>query len=140
MDTATRIITLKLPEPIYERYKEQAEHSRRSVEDELLEVVSEAAPAKGLAPELAKEITTMSLLSDKALWKVARSRMPAKALTQLRQLNHKQQKEGRASLTQEETQILNQLGEEYDRYLVLRSHAVMLLKKRGFDVSKFFEG
>src|SRR6476469_7140043 len=101
MDTTTRNITLKLPEPIYNRYKEQAEHSQRTIEDELLEVVSEAAPEKGLPLELAKEVAALNLFSDKALWKVTRSRMPAKALTRLRQLNHKQQKDGRASLSQE---------------------------------------
>jgi hypothetical protein len=137
MDATTKNITLKVPEPIYERYKQQAEQSQRTVEDELLAVVSEAAPEKGLPPELAKEMAAMNLYSDKALWKVARSRLPAKALTRLRQLNHKQQ--GRATLLNEELQILNELGEQYDRYILLRSHAILLLKKRGYDVSKFFE-
>jgi hypothetical protein len=135
----TKSVTLDLPEPLYERYKQLAAQTSRSVEDELLEVVLEAAPEEGLSPELAKETAAMNLFNDKDLWKVARRRMPARPLNQLRQLNHKQQKAGQASLTQEAIQTMTRLGDEYDRYILLRSQAVMLLKKRGYDVSKFFE-
>ncbi len=90
MDTET--ITLQVPKLIYEQYKQRAKNSHRSIEDELLKVVSEAAPSKDLPPKLAEEIKAMELFSDKALWKAARSRLPA---TELNQLNYKQQKKGR---------------------------------------------
>lgn len=80
---ATKTVTLELPEPLYERYKQLAAQTGRSVEDELLEVILEAAPQEGLPPDLAKETAAMNLFNDKDLWKVARSRMPLRSLNQL---------------------------------------------------------
>lgn len=131
----TRTITLDLPEGVYEQYRQKAEYTQRTVEDEVLEVIAEAAPDAGLPPELAKEIAAMSLYSDKALWKAARTAMPAKMLNQLKQLNYKQQKEGHDSLSEEERQLHTELGYQYDRYILLRAHAAMLLKRRGHDIS-----
>jgi Spy/CpxP family protein refolding chaperone len=50
--------------------------------------------------------------------------------------NHKQQKYGQTSLTQLERQTLEELGYQYDRSILLRSQAMLLLKERGHDISK----
>jgi Arc-like DNA binding domain len=42
---AVQAVTLHLPSPLYERLKERAEQTHRSVEAELLEVVAAAVPA-----------------------------------------------------------------------------------------------
>ncbi len=89
-----------------------------------------------LSPELDEELTAMNSFSDKALWKTARSHLSAKEAQTLRQLNHRQQKYGQASLTQSERQTLEELGYQYDRSILLRSQAILLLKERGHDITK----
>ncbi len=131
----TKAITLNIPQPIYEHFKQRAEQFQRTIEDELLQVVSSAAPEEGLPLALAEEIESMTLFSDKALWKAARSRLPAAQLKKLNQLNYKQQKEGRATLTEDELKVLNELLYQHDRFILIRAHAAVLLKRRGHDIS-----
>lgn len=57
-----------------------------------------------------QEVAALSSMGDKALWKVARTHLPAKDAQKLRQLNHKQQKYGRTSLSELELQTLEELG------------------------------
>jgi|GEM_PF-2402102 len=92
-----------------------------------------------LPPELVQELTELSSLNDKALLKAARNHLPAKDAQRLRQLNHKQQKYGRSSLTQAESRELEDLGYQYDRHILLRSQAIVLLKERGYDISKLLK-
>ena len=88
-----------------------------------------------LLPELRKELADLTLLNDKALWKVARSRVPVKSQRRFSQINYKQQKEGRASLTPEEIQEAEQLIYQLDRCMLLRAEAAVLLMNRGYDIS-----
>lgn len=92
-----------------------------------------------LPPDLIEELAAMNSYSDKALWKAARSHLSAKEAQKLRQLNHKQQKYGRTSLSLQELQILEELGDQYDRSVLLRSQALLLLKERGHDISKILK-
>ncbi len=85
-----------------------------------------------LPAELADQIAALNSFSDKALWKVARSRMPVKSVRQLEQLHFKRLKEG---LTESEVQTSRELVAIYNRYMLTRAHAAVLLKERGFDVS-----
>ena len=105
----------------------------------MLQAVAASAPPEGISPELAKEVEALKSLSDKALWKTARSRLSAKEAGKARQLNYKQQKEGANSLSHSERQILDELLYQYDRRLLIRSHSILLLKERGFDISKLLK-
>lgn len=89
-----------------------------------------------LSPELVKELLAMNSFSDKVLWKTVLSRPSARDAQKLRQLNHKQQKYGQASLTQLERQSLEDLGYQYDRSILLRPQAILLLKERGHDITR----
>jgi plasmid stability protein len=87
---AVQAVTLHLPSPLYERLKERAEQTHRSVEAELLEVVATAVPvADDLPADLAQMISPLALLDDKALWRAARSHLPAEAAAQMEQLHLK---------------------------------------------------
>ncbi len=85
--------------------------------------------------ELKQEVAALYSMSDKALWKVARNHLSVKDARKLRQLNHKQQKYGSTSLAEVELQRLEELGYHYDRHILLRSQAMLLLKERGHDIS-----
>jgi plasmid stability protein len=131
-------VTLHLPSPLYERLKRRAEQTHRSVEAELLEVVAAAVPvADDLPADLAQAISPLSLLDDEALWRAARSHLPAAAAAQLEQLHLKHQREG---LTGSEVETLGGLMRRYERAMLVRAQAAALLKKRGYDVSELLAG
>jgi plasmid stability protein len=92
---AVQAVTFHLPSPLYERLKQRAEQTHRSVEAELLEVVAAAVPvADDLPADLAQVIAPLAPLDDKALWRAARSHLPAEAAAQMEQLHLKRQRQG----------------------------------------------
>ena len=130
---AVRSITLNLPSALYNRLKQRAEQTRRTVEAELLEVVATAVPiADELPPDLAEAISPLALLDDEALWRAARSHLPAEAASQMEELHLKRQREG---LSEAEQQTLARLVRQYERAMLVRAQAAALLKQRGHDVS-----
>ena len=130
-------ITLNLPGPLYNRLKQRAEKSRRSIEAELLEVVATAVPAADELPaDLNEAVSPLLLLDDNALWRAARSHLPQAAAAQLESLHLKRQREG---LTESETQTLNGLVRQYERYMLVRAQATALLKQRGHKVDELID-
>jgi hypothetical protein len=126
-----KTVTLQIPETVYLKYKQRAEQTNRTIEAEVLEAVSIAAPDNALPAELAEELNAMTLYTDEALKKIVRTKIPAKDRQQMRQLNHKQQKEGRVSLSDAELETLDELGNAYDRHVLIRSQALFWLQQRG---------
>ena len=127
-------ITVNLPSALYNRLKRRAEQTRRTVEAELLEVVATAVPiADELPPDLAEAISPLALLDDEALWRAARSHLPAEAASQMEELHLKRQREG---LSEAEQQTLAGLVRQYERAMLVRAQAAALLKQRGHDVSE----
>ena len=135
---AVQAVTLHLSSPLYERLKERAERTHRSVEAELLEVVATAVPvADDLPADLAQMISPLALLDDKALWRAARSHLPAEAAAQMEQLHLKRQRQG---LTGSEAEALAGLVRHYERAIIARAQAAALLKERGYDVAELLAG
>ncbi len=127
-------VTLNLPGHLYNRLKRRAEQAHRTVEAELLEVVASAVPvADELPAELNEAISPLALLDDEALWRAARSHLPAEAAVQMENLHLKRQREG---LTEAEAQTLAGLVRQYERTMLVRAQAAALLKQRGHDVSE----
>jgi plasmid stability protein len=130
---ASQAVTLHLPEPLYRELKQRAAQSRRTVEDETLDVLSAAVPvAEKLPDDLAEAISPLALLDDEALWRAARSRLANEAATELADLHQKRQREG---LTVAEAQTAEALVRQYERAMLVRAQAAALLKQRGHDVS-----
>jgi hypothetical protein len=135
---AVQAVTLHLPSPLYEQLKRWAEQTHRSVEAELLEVVAAAVPvADDLPADLAQVISPLALLDDEALWRAARSHLPAEAAAQMEQLHLKRQREG---LTGSEAETLAGLVRHYERAMLVRAQAAALLKERGYDVAELLAG
>jgi hypothetical protein len=92
---AAHAITLHLPETLYERYRQRAEWSHRSLETELLDVVASAASVPGeLSTELIESLGALEALSDEELWRLARQVTPREASEELEALHQKQRDEG----------------------------------------------
>lgn len=130
---STQSVTLRLPDPLYQRWKRRAEQTERPMEEELLDVVAAAVPADDeLSPELTEALAALALLEDEELWRAARVRLPVQESEELEALHLKRQSEG---LTPTEAERAAQLVRHYERSMLLRAQAAALLKQRGHDVS-----
>lgn len=126
-------ITLQLPVSLYDRYKQRAEKTHRTVEAEVLEAVTVAAPeAEGLPRELAEAVSGLAALDDADLRSAARGSFTPEASARLEALHIKRQDEG---LTEEEEEVTERLVRHYERAMLVRAHALKLLQERGHDVS-----
>ena len=126
-------VTLRLPSPVYEQYKRRAEQTHRSVEAELLDAVTTAAPEEETLPQdLADAIAEVETLDGDALWQAARSTFPPEASAELEALHFKRQDEG---LTESEQETASNLVRQYERAMLVRARAAVLLKERGHDIS-----
>jgi hypothetical protein len=126
-------MTLHLPRPLYNRLKQRAERTRRTVEVELLEAAAVGMRTEeDLADDLEQVVASLRLLDDAALWRAAQNRLPAEIATQIEDLHLKRQFEG---LTPNETQVLATLMRRYEQTMLVRAEAAFLLKQRGLDIS-----
>ena len=125
-------VTLELPSTLYSRVKQRAEQTQRSVEAELLDVLTSAIPASDNLPtDLAEALAPLAVLDDAALWRAARSHFPAAAAADLEALHLKRQSEG---LTETEAADAARLVRRYERAMLVRARAAALLKQRGHAV------
>lgn len=131
-------VTVNLPKPLYNLIRKRAQQTKRSVESELLAVVTAAVASDETLPEeLASLEAELALLDNDSLWRAARARMDSRLAAQLESLHEKRQREG---LDSAEAQTLAGLVRQYERHMLLRAHAAALLKERGFDVSELISG
>jgi hypothetical protein len=97
-------MTLHLPAPLYNRLKQRAERSRRTVETELLEAAAVGVQTEEELPDDSARIeASLRFLDDTALWRAAESCLPVEVATRVEELHLKRQFEG---LTPIETQDL----------------------------------
>ena len=126
-------LTVNLPGELYGRIKERAEASRRSVEDETIELLATTVPTSGqLSVELQQSLASLEYLDDADVERAARSRLPAELADELEHLHHKQQREG---LTAPEDARREELIRAYEKSMLIRAQAAALLKRRGLNVS-----
>ncbi len=130
---STQTLTLHLPDRLYARLQLCAQQSNRTLEAELLEVLSTAVPADETLPyPLAEEVARLDDMDDAALWQAARSGLSVKASAQLEALHIKRQRE---SLSETDLRKLAELVSQYERSMLVRARAAAILKLRGHDVS-----
>jgi plasmid stability protein len=129
-------VLLRMPDELYHRLEQRAVWAHRSVEEELLDVITAAVETSGELPhDLAEALAPMALLDDQALWRAARSHLDAETASELETLNMKQQREG---LLESEDQMRRPLLRRYERAMLVRAQAAALLKERGHDVAELF--
>jgi len=128
----SQTLTVKLPDALYTRLRERAQQANRTVEDEMLDVLATAVPVAGELPaDLAEAISPLALLDDQALQRAARSHFAPDAAAQLEELHIKRQRVG---LNETEGQSLAGLVRQYERAMVVRAEAALLLHRRGVIV------
>jgi hypothetical protein len=85
-----------------------------------------------LPPDLERELALLSSLDDEALWLAARSRLSDDDAARSEILHWKR---GREGLTEAEAEAVGDLARVYDRLMLVRAQAAVLLKQRGHDIS-----
>jgi plasmid stability protein len=130
---ATQTLTLHLPDGLYARLQQRAQQSHRSLEAELLDVLSHAIPGHdGLPHSLSVELAQLDTMNDAELSRAAKSRLAKKAAARLVALHVKRQREG---LSESEAQVLAELVGQYERSMLFRARAAAILKERGHNLS-----
>jgi plasmid stability protein len=126
-------VTLNVPDMLYHRLQERAAQKQHSLEAEVLHVLIGAVPvADELPPDLTAALSPLRVLDDAALWQAASARLPAEVAAELEDLHLKQQRE---RLTDADRESLAGLVRQYERNMLVRAQAAVLLKERGHDVS-----
>ncbi len=123
-------VELELPDEVYERARQIAGETNRSVEAVLLDSLSllfGGFPEANLTPD------DLRRYSDEQLWAVVHQRFAWFQDTRLRELTvlGKQRR-----LSDEENAEMERLINLVDHVILLRSQALVLLKQRGYEVEK----
>lgn len=102
------------------------------MEAELLEVVSTAVPlAEELPGDLSEAVLALEVLDDDELCRSARVKLSEGMAERLEELHFERQ---HRKLTAAEDEELSGLVRQYERTMLVRAQAAMLLKRRGYDV------
>src|SRR3954469_3705871 len=98
------VLTLELPEDIYERVRRAAKGMNQPVEKALVDIVRAATPSLEKVPsEYRAELESMEDLGDEELWRIARGRTAPSDQRRVQRLLDKNQ---RGELTDRERQTL----------------------------------
>ncbi len=132
-----KIVTLNVPDPLYARLQERARQANRSVEAEVLDVVTAAVPDNGLPDDYEDALTQLAMLDDEALKHAAAARFSPERASELEQLHLKRQRDG---LTKPEAERAESLAREYELNMLMRAQATVLLKQRRHEIANPLQG
>ncbi|MFW5709597.1 MAG: hypothetical protein ACOCX5_05190 [Chloroflexota bacterium] len=121
-------VELQIPAEIYERARQIASDSNRSLESVLLDGL---ALLFGDLPDTSLSPDALSDYTDEQLWAVVHQRLAWPQDARLRELIALG-KQGQ--LTTDEQAEMERLVDLVDHQMLLRSEALLLLKQRGHDV------
>ena len=126
------VLTLELPDDVYERVRRAAKGMNQPVEKTLADIVRAATPSLEKVPvEYRAELESLEDLSDDELWRISRSRFAPDKQRRMQGLLDKNQ---RGELTDRERRAMAELRSASDRLMLRRSYAALLLKYRGHRV------
>ena len=122
-------VLLQLPQELYERVRELAQGSHQPIEQILLDSLS--LVFGDLPPESELNPDTLQSLSDEQLWALVYRPLAWPQDARLRELTALSKLH---PLSENEQAEMEALVGQVDRYVLLRSQALLLLKQRGYDV------
>ena len=123
-------IQLKIPEEISERAREIASESQRSVESVLIDGL---ALLFGISLERDMSPDALKSFSDEQLWAVVHRRLAWPQHARLRELVILGEEQ---RLSADEQAEMEDLIGTVDHQMLLRSEALLLLKRRGHNIEK----
>ncbi|MCP5097975.1 MAG: ribbon-helix-helix protein, CopG family [Chloroflexi bacterium] len=131
--TATIPVTVNLPDSLVHEIETKARQQKRSVSAVVRELILQGWPSLPPLPhEVEVELAAFTNLSDDVLWLLARSTLTKDEQENLAALNYQAKQR---VLTKEEEASREKLLNAYNRSMVRRAQATLLLKTRGYDLS-----
>lgn len=127
-----RTITVTVPENIYMQLENEARSRASSVDALVMQTLTRDFPfpaESDLPAPVQAELDAMEHLSDEALWAIARSTANEDKIA-LYDLLIDRQNDG--SLTTQGGTLLGRLRDEADGLMVRKSHAYVILRRRGY--------
>jgi hypothetical protein len=129
----TQPVTIEVPQAVLDLLGQRARQAQRTVQEELVELVSSRLMDDNAALESIEDaLEGLEALGDKELWQTAGMTFPRDISERTADLNYKQQRQG---LTPAEREELKVMLDQYDRHVLIRAKAMALLKQRGHDIS-----
>jgi len=125
------IVELEIPAEIFEEAQDIARVRNRSVESVLQESLSLLFDT---SPDCEVSSETLKDFSDEQLWEIVNRRMPWAQDSRLRELSARGKQ---AELAEKEHRELEDLLAALDRQILLRSRALLQMKRRGLDVDSY---
>ncbi len=123
-------IVLELPDELYDRVREIAAAHQIDIESVLLDSI---ALMFGELEGKAIEPGNLNTYTDEQLWALVHRHLAYPQDARLRELSAKAQE---GALGENEREEMTRLVAQVDRYVLLRSQALLLLKQRGYDVEQ----
>ncbi len=129
------IITLQIPEPLYQRLVDTARATNRPLEDVTLHALKVGSPPDwtNVPDEFQVDLAALDRLEDEALWKIAQSHKSAAEMERYSLLLDRNQE---GLLTDAERAELTTLRVESDRFMLLKAQAAALLHWRGYQIPR----
>src|SRR5437899_1447514 len=132
---SARTLTVAVPDEIFARLRHRARQANRTVEAEVVNLLTDATcPEGGLPADIEAAVDAIESLDEPALRVAAESRLSKKESARLAALHRKRQRDG---LTRAEDKERRDLMRRYEKAVVIRATALAQLHKRGVDVSEF---
>ncbi len=126
-------VTLQLPDEMLQRCQRGATAARKLLEEFLVDRLMEALPpsADAVPSPLREELRALELLDDAALWQMAQSQLsPARQRLYSRLLT----KQSQGTITAQERNTLQALGDEARLLTLKKAHASLVLRWRGHRI------
>lgn len=127
------IVTLQIPDPLYQRLLTTATAIQQPVETVMLRALHVGSPPTwdDVPPQFQAELASLDRLPDDLLWEIAYSRKSAIEMTRYEELLDINQER---QLFPSEQIELDTLRTEADRFMLRKAQAAALLRWRGYQV------
>ncbi len=129
-------VTVNFPEKVYSWLKRQSQMTRRTVADEVTAVVAGSLARKTLPEDIEEELTQLELFTNDELLYAARLSVPSPKSDRMQELVEKQQLEGLTEAEKQETQLLSHF---FNRVMLVKGKAAVLLQERGYDIKSLIK-
>lgn len=125
----SHLITLEMPDSVFEPLLRAAEATKQPVESLLLINLQASLPSlDGLPPETQRNLESLETLADESLWQVMLETVPQDEQQRLRKLlerNHS------GAISEADAAELASLQHQADLVMLRKAHAAVLLRFRG---------
>jgi len=131
---AEKIITLSIPEALYERIQQEANGAHQAFEAVMIDGLSVLFDRIDKAVDVDKALDALDTFKDYELWAIVSRRL---SVTDSDRLHFLASEEKRTTLTPEELSEFDRLVDQVNRDMLMRSKALLLLKERGHDITTY---